>query len=67
MPKIEPGDLGPLLRKWLHERPEGARFPRVAGNPFGDNTLGIAYDDGFWAGLRFAEQHGWHPAPSEGR
>ena len=52
-------ELLALLKKWSTERPERAKFPRIAENPYGDNTVGMAYDEGWWACFQNAKDHGW--------
>jgi len=46
-----------LVRKWQDNRPEGAKYPRVQVNPYDDNTIGIAFDEGWWTALQYALMH----------
>jgi len=48
-----------LLKQWQTERPERAVYPRVVNNPYGDNAIGIAFDEGWWTALRYANEQGW--------
>lgn len=36
-----------------------AKFPRVPSNPYGDNTIGVAFDEGWWSCLAEAHAKGW--------
>lgn len=47
------------LEEWRTQRPEFAKYPRVNGNPYGDNVLGVAYDDGWWEALKWAREQGF--------
>src|SRR3990170_4349344 len=32
------------------------KVPRVASNPYGDNTIGMAFDEGWWAAMRVVKE-----------
>jgi len=51
-----------ILNSWRSNRPEGAKYPRVNDNPYGDNTVGIAFDEGWWACLQYGKARGWFPS-----
>ena len=59
MPDITLAEMMRLLQKWARERPEGAQFPRVLQNPYGDNVVGIAFDNGWWGALHYAKERNW--------
>jgi len=48
-----------MLESWKG-RPGDAVYPRIeAHNPYGDNTIGMAFDTGWWSALKYAKEHGW--------
>ena len=42
----------------LNREPENRRAPRVKENPYGDNAIGMAFDEWSWSALRWARKMG---------
>lgn len=51
MPELTPREFAELIHKWQTERPESAVWPRIPSNPYGDNTVGMTFDEGWSACL----------------
>jgi len=44
-----------ILKVLTSERTD-RKVPRVASNPYGDNTIGMAFDEGWWAAMRVVKE-----------
>ena len=56
MPEVTPEEMAKLIHKWQTERPEHAVWPRIPSNPYGDNTVGMTFDEGWWACLKWMRE-----------